>query len=240
MANTISRAKIEDFLKKDGDIFYIISQKEQTELKRLLFANKTNWTKITNLPEQVYHEFDMKMRSDCYVSEMKLPNPPEVGPHIIYEKRNNRISIKISNNKAPKGIYHYRKCLSVVGYYAGIRGGIINPGFEKGQYVFTDEDWIMISIAARYCLMPGKLIQKVLLLTKMYGEQGSLSKEKTFIESFVDNLVFQTDLPEWVVWTRLREHSFADDEFAETIVRYDVDKIIEDYRANEHYKDLIA
>ncbi len=95
MGSVISKEKIEGFLKKDGDIFYLIDQKEQTELKRILFANKTNWTKISNLPEQV-------------------------------------------------------------------------------------------------------------------------------------------------VWYRLHEHAFADEEFADIIQRYDVEKMIEDYRSNEHYTDSVA
>ncbi len=98
----------------------------------------------------------------------------------------------------------------------------------------------MISIAARYCLMPGKFIQKILLLTKMYDEAGSRSKEKSFLESFVENMAFQTALPEWVVWYRLREHAFANEEFADVIQRYDIEKMIEDYRSNEHYTDNVA
>jgi hypothetical protein len=53
-------------------------------------------------------------------------------------------------------------------------------------------------------------------------------------------MAFQTALPEWVVWYRLREHAFANEEFADVIQRYDIEKMIEDYRSNEHYTDNVA
>ncbi len=240
MSNTISREKVEKFLTKGGDINLLIGAEEQKELRRMLFANKTNWTKIADLPTYVYHEFNMKMRSECIVADTKIPYPNESGPHIMFEERSGRINIRIDDDPVPKGIFHYRKCLSVVAYFTGIKGGIIHPITEKGRITFSDEDWILISIAARYCLMPPKLVQKVLLLTQMYSDEGSLDRDKSFLASFIDNLAFQTDLPDWVVSTRLHEMAYSEKGNESIFEKKPIDEIIDFYRKNEKYTDPIV
>ncbi len=240
MGNIIRRDKILRLLEEDGNIGLLISDKEKTALKKFLFANKTRWTKISDLPQLVYNEFENKMRTECYITEQRMPKPPAKGPHIVFSKRDNRLSCRIDNSIHPKGIAHYRKCLAVVAYYVGICGGIVNPQFANHEYEFSDEDWILISIAARYCLLPGKLIQKVYLLTQMYESEGALSRDKSFLQNFVDNLVFQTQVPEWVVYTRLHEHSVYDDEFAHLFNKKTIEALIEEYRENEHYTDELS
>ncbi len=240
MGNTILKADIENLLAKDGDIFTLIAPEEANALKRMIFANKTKWTKISALPDMVYKEFETKMRQDCIVSEIKLINPPAAGPHILYEERGSRMYIKISDSQSPRGILHYRKCLAVVGYFAGIKGKVIDPALNKGNYNFSDEDWIRISIAARYCLMPAKFIQKVLLMTQMYDESNNTARSKSFKESFIDNMVFQTKLPEWVVMSRLYEHAYNSEEIAAIFPKKSIEELIDFYKENEHYADVVA
>lgn len=239
MANVIHKSRLEDFLKKDGDIRLIISKTEMQEMKRMLFANKLSWAKISDLPQFVFDQFDKKMRQDCFVNEMHLTEPPEAGPMIVFEQYKNDSFISISDHDKPKGIKHYRNCLAVVAYFVGICGGIIQPTLEEGRYFFTDEDWIIISIAARFCLMPPKYIDKVYLLTQMYEENGE-GNGKPFLHNFIDNLVFQTNVPEWVVMSRLHEHAFASEEFSAIFNRRTIEELVEEYRENEHYRDELV
>ncbi len=237
MDNIIQKSKIKDLLKKDGNIFHLISKNEQSEMKRLLFSNKPNWEKIFDLPEFVYHAFDMRMRRNSFVTEKRMSSPPLTGPHVLFEGDPDRPTITIDTDNSDKGIVHYRRCLSVVAYYVALRGGMMNVVTDDHAIHISEEDWIIISIAARYCLMPPKFIQKVFVLTQFYLEDESnenLSK-KPFLHSFVDHLVFQTDVPKWVVLTRLHEHSFASDEFADIIGSRTIDAMIEEYRKNEFY-----
>lgn len=240
MGNQIHKSRLAEFLKADCNINKVIGKKEIDDMKRLLFANRTNWTKITDLPDFVYHQFEMRMREECFVTEYAMKNPPSEGPHILFEENGSRLTVKIDNTLTKKGADHYRKCLAVVAFYTGIKGGIIEPVKEKGVYNFTDEDWIMISMAARYCLMPGKYIQKVLLLTKMYAEQGSMNEGGSLLSAFVENLTFQTNIPEWAVWCRLWEHSFSNPEIAELLPPTDIDKLVAIYRDNAHYTDPLV
>ena len=241
MANVIHRERIEKFLKKGGNIALIISAKEQAELRRIIFANRTNWTKISTLPETVYKTFDMKMKEDCFVTEMKIPNPPSAGPYVVFERRNDKVNVLIDNRKSAKGVVQYRRYMAVVAYFAGICGGILEPKEdENGVLHFSDEEWILISIATRYCLMPPKLIKKVYLLTKMYAEEGTLDKDKPFLQSFVENITFQTKIPEWAVWLRLRELAYSDEEVAEYISIRSVDEMIEEYKEKFGYTDEVV
>ena len=240
MGNTIFKKDIESLLAKDGDIFTLIAAPEANALKRMIFANKTKWTKISNLPEMVYNEFEMKMRQDCIVNEIKLLDPPAAGPHILYEERGSRMYVKISDSQSQRGILHYRRCLAVVGYFAGIKGKIIEPDVVRGNYCFSDEDWIRLSIAARYCLMPPKFIQKVLLMTQMYDTSSNPARSKSFRDSFIDNMLFQTKLPEWVIITRMYEHAYTNEDIAALFHKKSIDELIEMYKENEHYMDEVA
>ncbi|MCR4782693.1 MAG: hypothetical protein K5851_08135 [Lachnospiraceae bacterium] len=237
MENVIHKDRIEKFLKMGGDIVHLISKKEQSELRRLVFANRTNWTKISSLPETVFKTFDRMMREECFVTEMKIPNPPESGPYLVFEERSGKMNILIDTRKSAKGVVHYRKCMAVVVYFAGIKGEIIKTETdENGKIIFSEEDLILLSIATRYCLMPPKLVKKIYLLTKMYAEDGSLDRDKPFLQSFVENIMFQTNVPEWAVYMRLRELAFSEPDVAEFISVRTMDEMIEEYREKGGYK----
>lgn len=241
MENVIHKDRIEHYLATGGNITDLVERDEQMHLNRLIFANKMNWEKIFDLPEFVYHSFDMKMRRECYVSEVRFPSQSPPGPHIEFYNDRGKTGIRIDSENVPNGILNYRRYLTVVAYFAGIRGRHFEAEEVDDSILFSDEDWIIMSMAARFSLMPPKFIQKIYLLTQMNqantdeGNDQSL-KSKSFISSFVENLVFQTRLPSWVVTTRLHEHAFADKEFSEVIRKRTVDEMIEEYRSNEHYQ----
>jgi hypothetical protein len=128
-----------------------------------------------------------------------------------------------------------------VAYFTGIQGGIIEPQYqENGVASFSEEDWILISIATRYCLMPGKLIKKIYLLTKIYEDEGALDKDKPFLQSFVDNIVFQTKVPEWAVYLRLRELAYSEEEVREYIQPRAIEDMIQEYRDRGGYTDELV
>ena len=241
MENVIHKEVITKYLKKGGNIIDLISRADQREMNQLVMANKTNWEKIFDLPEFVYHSFDMRMRRACDVSEIRFPSTAAPGPHIEFSKKADILSIRIDSEDIPRGIIHYRRCLTVVAYYVGVLGHVIDPVDEGGELIFTDEDWIILSMATRFSLMPPKYIQKILLLTQMHfhnaqdSENDQTTNGKSFISNFISNLSFQTRLPDWVIRTRLHEHSFADSAFSQVIRRRSVDELIEEYRTNEYY-----
>ena len=246
MENVIHREIIAKYLKTGGNFIDLMSRAQQKEMNQLVLANKTNWEKIFDLPEFVYHSFDMKMRRACDVSEVRYPSNSAPGPHIEFSKRNDLLSIKIDSEDVPRGIIHYRRCLTVVAYYVGILGHVIDPVEEDGELLFTDEDWIIFSMATRFSLMPPKYIQKILLLTQMHFHNAQDSNNdqttngKSFISNFISNIAFQTRLPDWVIRTRLHEHALADSAFSQVIRRRSVDEIMEEYRTNEHYAAAVV
>ena len=238
MNNVIHKEKVVKLLDKGGDIANLIGRQEQTELRRMIIANSAKWMNISTLPERAFKLFDNKMKEDCFVTEMKLPNPPKKGPWVIFEDRNGKINVLIDTRKSEKGVVHYRRCMAIVAYFAGIKGGIIEPTTDaNGVINFSDEDWILISIATRYCLMPGKLIKKIFLLTKMYADEGALDKDKPFLQSFVDNIVQQVKVPEWAVYLRLRELAYSEEEVREYIQPRDIEDMIQEYREKGGYTD---
>jgi hypothetical protein len=241
MNNVIHKEKVAKFLEKGGDVALLIGKKERSELTRMIIANHANWTKISSLPEKVFKAFENKMKEDCFVTEMKIPNPPAKGPYVVFEDRNGKMNILIDSRKSEKGVVHYRRCMAVVAYFTGIQGGIIEPQYqENGVVSFSDEDWILISIATRYCLMPGKLIKKIYLLTKIYEDEGALDKDKPFLQSFVDNIVFQTKVPEWAVYLRLRELAYSEEEVREYIQPRAIEDMIQEYRDRGGYTDELV
>ena len=241
MDNVIHKEKIESFLERDGNIIDLVSRAEKLHMNKLIMTNKTNWEKILSLPEYVYKSFDSKMRQDCFVSEVRFTEPPSSGPHIEFFRNRDKLTIKIDSDNTPSGMAHYRRSLTIVAYYIGVIGDNITAEDNNGFLSFADEDWIILSMAARYSLMPPKYIQKIYLLTQMNmdndnsDENDQSARGRSFISSFIDNLVFQTHLPEWVVTTRLHEHAFADRDFSQIIRKRSLDEMIDESRANEHY-----
>lgn len=235
MENVIHKEKLEALLKKDGDIVELISMQDQSDLKKMLFTNRSKWSQISMLPEYVYHEFDMKMRRECIVVESKMHDPPSVGPRVIFENKNDKIRIRIDDTPDNRLAGYYRKCVALVAYYVGIGGGKIHPQLVDEEYVFTEEDWILMSIAARYCIMPERFIKKIYLLTQMDGHNKGLAEGRAFYRRFLENMVQQTNVPEEVVILRLHEHSFSDGGLSDVIAKRSVEDIMREYRQFEHY-----
>lgn len=235
MDNIIHRETLLNLLKKDGDIVELISMEDQSDLKKMLFSNRSTWSQISMLPEYVFHQFDMRMRRECFVVEAKMHTPPSTGPHIVFENKNDKVTIRIDDTPDNRRASQYRKLLAVVAYYVGIGGGKIKPEIIDDEYHFTDEDWIQISISTRYCIMPDRFIKKIYLLTQMDGHKNGLSEGRAFYRRFLDNMVQQTGVPEEVVILRLHEHSFSNGELSNVISKRSIEDMVREYRDYEHY-----
>jgi hypothetical protein len=74
----------------------------------------------------------------------------------------------------------------------------------------------------------------------MYADEGNLDKDKPFLQSFVENITFQTKIPEWAVWLRLRELAYSEEEVAEYISIRSVDEMIEEYKEKFGYTDEVV
>lgn len=240
MSNVIRKSTIEKYLEKGGNVSYLIGREEQLELKHMIVASQTNWVKITSFPEKVFKAFENKMKEDCDVIEMRLINRPNSGPYVAFEQHNDKYTVIIDSKKSAKGVTHYRRCMALVAYFAGIKGGIIKPTYKDDMVYFTEEDWILISIATRYCLMPTKLIKKIFLLTKMYADEGALDKSKPFDEALIENIAFQTKLPDWAIRLRLNEMSFSEPAFIKYFPKKTIDEMIDLYRLYGGYTDKVV
>ena len=229
-----------DFLKIDGDTTYLLPYNLQNQLHRTVVANHKSWSNITELPDYLFDVFTKQMRTECNVVNERFTFPPETGPKVIIEESGFTKTIRIDSDHSMRGALHYRNCFAVMAYFAGIHGKKIKPVCERGVYKFTDEQLILLGISTRYAMMPPKYIKKIYLLTQMSLHDDNAKNDKSFLRSFVDNLSFQAEVPEWVAVSRLQEHAIASNEFADVISRRSVEDLVERYRKHEHYRDPLV